>query len=72
MQAKEDASGWRTLSAPVQPERLLSAMAGASMLTRRAADLAFQSKARSTTTPDILQHLGEAFQQLFETEDTSV
>ena len=64
MQPKADNSGWE--KAQPQPERIVAAMAAASMLTRASAQRAFRAGGRSTTTPDILEHLGAAFAELFE------
>jgi ATP-dependent NAD(P)H-hydrate dehydratase len=65
MRPNIDRSGWEHIDSPLEPERLLGAMAGASELTRRAAKLAFAASGRSTTTPDILTHIGAAFFELF-------
>lgn len=43
---------------------LMLACVLASLVVRRAAGLAFAAKHRSTTTPDILEYLGEAFESI--------
>ncbi|OQS04428.1 hypothetical protein THRCLA_03340 [Thraustotheca clavata] len=45
---------------------LLVVALGGSMLTRQSAAMAFAEKKRSMTTPDLIQHLGEAFIHLYE------
>ncbi|GBG30548.1 ATP-dependent S-NADPH-hydrate dehydratase [Hondaea fermentalgiana] len=50
------------------PEGTIPAAFAASVLTRTANRLAFQDHHRSTTTPDIIEHLGSAFHTLFESD----
>eukprot|EP00127_Corallochytrium_limacisporum_P007153 Clim_evm26s243 gene=Clim_evmTU26s243 len=45
--------------------RAMLAALGAATLTRRAGYLAFQQCGRSTTTPDVIQSLGRAFDDIF-------
>lgn len=52
-------------------EGAIPAAFAASVLTRTANQLAFQEHHRSMTTPDIIQHLGIAFNQLFDQEQTA-
>jgi ATP-dependent NAD(P)H-hydrate dehydratase len=48
------------------PTQLISACAfGGAMVTRQAALLAFSKKKRATTTPDILEEIGESFEITF-------
>jgi len=47
---------------PLQAEVVLAAAAAAARVTRIAAALAFASKRRSMTTPDLIALLGDAFE----------
>jgi ATP-dependent NAD(P)H-hydrate dehydratase len=48
------------------PSQVISACAfGGAMVTRQAALLAFSKKKRATTTPDILEEIGESFEITF-------
>jgi ATP-dependent NAD(P)H-hydrate dehydratase len=51
----------------IQNSMLLASIGGC-LLTRRASFLAFSSKKRALVTPDILEYIGEAFEQTLEIE----
>ena len=59
--AKEGGSG-----SPSQAEALVACGYGASLLTRTAASYAFEAHRRSTTTPDIIDKIGTAFEDVFQ------
>lgn len=50
----------------------ITAAFGAALLTRKANALAFNVHGRSMTTPDLVQHLGQAFRDLYETDSCSL
>ena len=52
------------------PRAVVDAAIAASCLVRTASAKAFQIEKRHATTPDIISHIGAAFQEIFPDSDT--